>query len=463
LRRDGAIFRPDLSRLEVQSQLPIRDHPYFILIHYGRHIGVHSTTKGAFWVARIRTKQGAYVRTRLGGVSRDGRPRKRHLNYKQALEAAESWFQTSEVRTLSADARAIGVRRDLCFSPIGEVFTVGRALQGYVEWKRLSAAPSHFEANVSLINHHLVPRLASLPADDFNGETHKWLIKEIIETPPKRGNQLEKSRRVMERLTEEELRLRKKTVNVMIGILRLAFQLAWENGNINNDRPLRCLRRLRVADRPRILHLSRPECRKLLSACRPDLERLVLGALYTGCRIAELLNMQCSHVGRDGYGVYVTPVKTYRPRFVFLPDEAMHWFLMLVKGKRPDDLVFIRDSGKPWWGAQKHLFKSAVRAANLPDDFTFHGLRHTYASQLIQAGATVFAVAEQLGHMEPTTVLRTYGHLSPQIRESEVRQRFSTLSSKNRKAAELEVRELNRWRNSLHGKDWRTYARITSL
>jgi integrase/recombinase XerD len=461
MRREGAIWRPDLSKLEVQARLPIRDHPYFVLIRYGRHIGIHSTRGGAFWVARVRTKQGAYLRRRLARVSRDGRPRKRHLNYLQALEAAKEWFETPNVRAASAEGRAIGSRRDLYFSPIGETFTVGGALHGYVEWKRLSAATSHFEANVSLINHHLVPRLASLPIEDFNGEILKWLIREIIETPPKRGNQTLRSRRPIETLTQDELRLRKKTVNVMIGILRLSFQLAWENGHIDNDRPLRCLRRLRVVDRPRVLHLSRPECRKLLSVCRPDLERLVLGALYTGCRIAELLNMKCSHVGRDGYGVYITPSKTYRPRFVFLPDEAMHWFLSLVKGRRPDDLVFVRDSGKPWWGTHKHLFKSAVRAAHLPDDFTFHGLRHTYASQLIQAGATVFAVAEQLGHIEPTTVLRTYGHLSPQIRESEVRQRFSTLNSRNRKLAELESRKLSRWRNSLHGKDWRTYAKIT--
>ena len=106
--------------------------------------------------------------------------------------------------------------------------------------------------------------------------------------------------------------------------------------------------------------------------------------------------MKCGHVGRDGYGVYVEPQKNYRARFVFLPDEAMAWMLKLIEGKRPHDLVFVRDNGKPWYDF-KHPFKIAVRKARLPDNFSFHGLRHTYASQLIMAGATVFAVAEQLG------------------------------------------------------------------
>jgi hypothetical protein len=99
-------------------------------------------------------------------------------------------------------------------------------------------------------------------------------------------------------------------------------------------------------------------------------------------------------------------------------------------------------------------------AAKLPGGFTFHGPRHTYASQLVMAGATVFAAAEQLGHIEPITIFRTYRHLSPQIRESEVRQRFSTVSLKNKRLANEQKTALTRWRSKLYGKG-RTYAQIT--
>jgi integrase len=173
--------------------------------------------------------------------------------------------------------------------------------------------------------------------------------------------------------------------------------------------------------------------------------------------------MRRSQVGRDGYGVYIEPLKNYRPRFVFLPDEAMLWFLELTRGKGSNDLMFTRDCGKPWFGNQKGLFKQAVRDAELPDDFTFHGLRHTYASQLIGAGSTIFAVADQLGHVDPTTVLRTYGHLSPQIRESEVRQRFTAVDPENAIAAQEATTRLEEWRSSLHGAPWREYARIVDV
>ena len=458
------LSRPDIGVAEVRRSLARRSTPYYSLIAYGRHIGLHRSEAGDAWVARLRTKAGAYYRRRIGEVvlSPSGEVTS-SMSYEAALAAAKRWFALPGVHAFAADQKPIGVRRELVVCPVPGIYSVTHAMQDYVDWKRLAAAKSHFETNLSLINHHIIPRLAHMPLAEFTNVHLRDFIKAVLETAPKRGNQAQGKKVPLERLDDESLRKRKKTVNTLIGILRVSFQLAWEGGKVDSDRAWRCLRRLPVVDRPRMLHLTRPECRSLLQECRPDVGRLVLGALYTGCRATELLSMRCGDIGRDGYGVYVRPAKTYRARFVFLPDEAMAWFLDLVKGCRPHDLIFIRDSGKPWYGNYKHLFKTAVRAAALPDEFTFHGLRHTYASQLIQAGATIYAVADQLGHADPTTVLRTYGHLSPQIRESEVRQRFTMLSEENAKVADERRIELQNWRKSLHGGDWREYARISDV
>jgi integrase len=246
---------------------------------------------------------------------------------------------------------------------------VGHALRDYLDWKRLAAARSHFLTLVTLINYHIIPRLASVPTEDFNGERLRHFVRDVLETPPKRGNQPAQQRRSINQMNEEELRKRKKTVNTLIGILRMALQMAWENGKLSSERAWRCMRRLPVVDRPRTLHLSRPECHTLLSECEPDLRRLVLGALYTGCRATELLRMNASHVDRDGPGVYVTPVKSYRPRFVFLPDEGLVFFRNLAYGKSGDDLLFLNHARRPWFRNYRHPFKQAVLTAGLPSGF----------------------------------------------------------------------------------------------
>jgi site-specific recombinase XerD len=62
---------------------------------------------------------------------------------------------------------------------------------------------------------------------------------------------------------------------------------------------------------------------------------------------------------------------------------------------------------------QARIFRPAARAAKLPAGTTTHDLRHHFASVLLNAGESVVAVAEALGHENATLVLKTYGHLMP--------------------------------------------------
>jgi integrase len=58
------------------------------------------------------------------------------------------------------------------------------------------------------------------------------------------------------------------------------------------------------------------------------------------------------------------------------------------------------------WNPAVHLAGEA-----LPEGLTPHHLRHSCASLLIQQGASVKAVQQQLGHSTPTVTLNVYAHL----------------------------------------------------
>lgn len=62
-------------------------------------------------------------------------------------------------------------------------------------------------------------------------------------------------------------------------------------------------------------------------------------------------------------------------------------------------------------------FRAALASAGLPVTVTFHQLRHTYASLLIEAVESVTVVAARLGHKNPTETLQTYSHLWPSSEE----------------------------------------------
>jgi integrase len=110
-------------------------------------------------------------------------------------------------------------------------------------------------------------------------------------------------------------------------------------------------------------------------------------------------------------------------RDITLPDiliEALREYrkaqlelrMKLGAGKLPDDALLFGDiHGKP---PSRNAFSAAwsdfAERIGLPE-VTFHALRHTHASQLIDAGADIVTISTRLGHAKPDITLRIYAHL----------------------------------------------------
>jgi integrase/recombinase XerD len=450
------VSKNDFSQQSTLENLGARNARYWQRVAVGRSLGIYVSPQGLrFWKARYRSISGLYKETTLGLAAGS----ENALSFDQATAAAETWFSSDPVRTNAVSRHAIRYNGEMTICPCGDEFTVGHALGDYIEWKRLAAARSHFAAVVALINHHLVPRIANHPLADFTARDFHRLCLSVLETPPKYGNRKLGPKRSLAEMDPEALRRRKKTMNTLVSILRGALILAWENGEIDTDRPVRILKRLPNVDRPRTVFLSRPECAELVEASRPDLQRLILGALYTGCRVQELANLRVCHVAQEGYGIYISPSKNYRPRLVFLPDEGMAFFLSVCRGKTRDDLVFQNADGRQWSDRYKQLFRDLVDRIGLPRETVFHSLRHTYASQLIQAGASLAVVAKQLGHANTATVDKIYGHLAPAQTEAELT-RFAPLNATYLLEAAAAESLLADIKGRAPGKDHRLYRKF---
>ncbi|NOD48714.1 MULTISPECIES: site-specific integrase [unclassified Ruegeria] len=434
-----AIHTPDLSCLESIFELPVRRSPYWNILEYCRHIGVKKLSSAkCHWMARIRRIDGKYSEKRIGEVAQIHR---NGLDYGQALTLAKAWFDQPDIKAIASQPYAVGVNSVLKYEKTSKSFTVGDAMNGFVEWKRIAAAKTYFETTLSLINHHIIPRLGDLPVRELSQSVFLEFCTDVLETAPKRGNQTQGDRTRIEDLDHEQLRKRKKTLNTVIGILRTAIEMSWENGDVESERLWRRLRRIPHADTPRQFFLTRAQAKRLIASCRPDLALLVQGALYTGCRVSELAQLKARDVGGHVFGIFVAPLKSYRGRYVVLPDEGMSFFLDQISELDDEELVFRMSSGKAWSGCHKHLFKEAVRRAGLPAPFVFHGLRHTYASQLVQAGTPLAVVAKQLGHTNTDTVSRTYGHLCCDTIEAEISRRFSPLQKTGSDPRLLDLRK----------------------
>jgi integrase len=101
----------------------------------------------------------------------------------------------------------------------------------------------------------------------------------------------------------------------------------------------------------------------------------------------------------------VTALRDYR-------REQLELRLKLGIGQIPKDAPLFGDLEGNW--LEPHLitnrWRRAIRNRKLPP-VTFHALRHTHASALINKGLDVVAVSKRLGHASPALTLSVYAHL----------------------------------------------------
>jgi integrase/recombinase XerD len=446
------------AALDAIKLLSCRNETYFYVLQQGRHIGVHRPNERICnWTARVLTQDKRYIQKCLGPALDLG---KGQVSYLVALDRAFRWFNDPSIKRISNLPRPAGRTAEISICPIGTIYTVGHALRDYTHWTEVARSSGGHYNNLILINHHLVPNFSHIPLEEFCAQHLTALARQVLRTPPRFGFMAyeEPEERA---LTVDELRRRKRTFNSLVSIMRMAFEHAWNNGSIDSERPWRCLKRIPVIHSPRTIFLSRGECRRLLAACTPALRNLIMAALYTGCRVGELGALRVEDIAREVFGIRVASFKRSPARFVFLPDEGMMFFLDLCTGKAPRDHLLRSDMGKVWRKQHTALFRRAVAEAGLPKDFVFHGLRHTYASDLVASGVPLEIVAKQLGHANTITVSNTYGHLVEHFREEQIRTRFTPLSEHLRDEAARRQPELDAIWQATQPQDWRQYGAIS--
>ena len=106
-------------------------------------------------------------------------------------------------------------------------------------------------------------------------------------------------------------------------------------------------------------------------------------------------------------------------RVVPLVPETVAFLASLEQGK-PSDLVFRRPDGGPYRGDSfARVLRRLCLKHNLPI-VKFHGLRHTNATILLEAGVSPLQVAALLGHSNVQVTLSIYAHLTKRMEEQAV-------------------------------------------
>ncbi|MES1192610.1 MAG: site-specific integrase [Steroidobacter sp.] len=172
------------------------------------------------------------------------------------------------------------------------------------------------------------------------------------------------------------------------------------------------VRSFRNFDAPRTRFLSVDESRRLLNACAPDFRLIAKGALVTGMRYGELCALKVADVTNGGVIVQASGAKNSRSRLVPLTDEGTEFFAQVCAGKLGDEHVFTQKNGAAWTHQlQKRRMNEACEAGKITPPATFHDLRRSYGSQLINSGMSLHMISRLLGHQSIEMTKRVYALL----------------------------------------------------
>jgi integrase/recombinase XerD len=169
--------------------------------------------------------------------------------------------------------------------------------------------------------------------------------------------------------------------------------------------------------------MSPTDVRKLLCVIDDIRDRaFFLLLLRTGIRIGEALGLKLNDLDIKSRKVHLYEgEKNSMGRVVYLSDDALFAIkLWLRRRDKSKEFVFCgRSQGHLCYSTGRSLFVKYLKQAGLEQKgYTVHCLRHTFASELLNAGMRLECLQQLLGHHE-IEVTRRYARLTDTTREEE--------------------------------------------
>lgn len=268
----------------------------------------------------------------------------------------------------------------------------------------------------SYLNQHVLPALGSVPLRRLGRSQVKELLASLLRSG-----------------------LAKKTVSNIRGVLHACLESALEDlPEVMTSNPAAFKsRRLSLTSsqaerRAKIKALTVPELRRFLIAARGGAHYQALRFLAgTGCRPGEALALQWQDLDLDAGHVLIRrsisegreePTKTGHERQVDLGpglvEELRAWDAAtkaraLEAGAPRGPWVFSAGARPLRLRVLQDAFRAAGKLARIAAWHTPHHLRHTYASQALAAGESIYYVQRQLGHATIAMTVDLYGRWLP--------------------------------------------------
>jgi site-specific recombinase XerD len=160
--------------------------------------------------------------------------------------------------------------------------------------------------------------------------------------------------------------------------------------------------------------LSKEEIAKILSSVDNIKHRAILMLVYSaGLRVGEVVRLKPEDIDSKRMLIHIKGAKGRKDRYTLLSETALDVLRQYWKKYKPGNWLFggAKDGRYLSIRSVQKIFEQACERAGIRKEITIHGLRHSFATHLLEGGTDLRYIQELLGHKDSKTT-EIYTHVS---------------------------------------------------
>jgi len=150
---------------------------------------------------------------------------------------------------------------------------------------------------------------------------------------------------------------------------------------------------------------SKKDIAKIFAKTDNPKHLLMLKLCYgMGLRVSEIVNLKVTGIDSGRMLVHIEAAKGKKDRYVTLPSSILDDLRNYYRVYRPKQYLFEGQYGGQYAiRSVQAVFKDAMRKAKINKSVGIHGLRHSYATHLLENGTDMVFIQKLLGHKDIKT------------------------------------------------------------
>jgi site-specific recombinase XerD len=141
--------------------------------------------------------------------------------------------------------------------------------------------------------------------------------------------------------------------------------------------------------------------------------RAIIMTIYSGgLRISELINLKVKDIDGNRMQIRISQSKGKKDRYTLLSKKTLITLRQYFTEYKPKEWLFEGENGKKYSDSSIYsIFKKALNDARIYKKVTVHGLRHSFATHLLESGTDLRYIQSLLGHSSSKTT-EIYTHIT---------------------------------------------------